>query len=393
MRPERRHIAVAALALALLGAVLAWIAVRAPQAAAAPDAPPRPALAVTTAAPRAETLPLTLAAHGDVAAWQEAIIGSDVADLRLREVLVDVGDRVRAGQVLAVFDDEMVRADVARARAALGEAQALLIEARDNAARARNLAGSGAMAQQQVARHLAAEQSAEARVEVAGAELAAQELRLRRTRVLAPDDGVISARVASVGAVVGMGGELFRLLRQGRLEWRAQVGAAELARLRPGLMARVAARGGERGEEWVEGRVRQIAPTVDAHTRYALVYVDLPPLPGVDAGKPDAGKPDAGEQAAALRPGMFARGEFLLGEQGALTVPQQAVVVRDGFSHVFVVDEQAESKRVRLVRVQPGPHKGERVAVQGLTAQAQVVERGGAFLDDGDVVQVVPAGR
>ena len=60
-----------------------------------------------------------------------------------------------------------------------------------------------------------------------------QQLRLRQTRVLAPDNGVISARSATVGAVLPAGQELFRLIRQGRLEWRAEVAAADLARLKP----------------------------------------------------------------------------------------------------------------------------------------------------------------
>ncbi|THF63016.1 efflux RND transporter periplasmic adaptor subunit [Pseudothauera nasutitermitis] len=364
------------LTAALLAAGLVFVLRPAPPAQAADPDPAaetlRPALTVTVVQPLAQRLPVTLPANGDVAAWQEAEIGADVGGLRLTEVRADVGDRVRAGQVLAVFDDETVRTDVARARAAQAEAQAALAEARDNAARARALRDSGALAQQQISAMLSAEQSAEARLQAAQATLAAEELRLRRTRVLAPDDGVISTRTASVGAVAGVGGELFRLLRQGRLEWRAELTAADAPRLRPGMAARVSTADGQA----VKGRIRLVAPVVDARTRNALVYVDLPALAAETPVAP-----------AALLPGMFARGEFLLGEQDALTVPQQAVVVRDGFSHVFVV---GDGSRVRMLRVHPGARDGDRVAIlDGLPADARVVERGGAFLNDGDLVRVV----
>lgn len=351
---------------------------------AAAERAARPALAVTVAVPQAETLPVRLSANGDVAAWQEAVIGSDVAELRLIEVRADVGDVVRAGQVLAVFDDATVRADVAQARAALAEARAAATEAADNARRARDLRASGALAQQQVTQYLTAEQTAQARVEAAQAALDAQALRLKRTRVLAPDDGVVSARSATVGAVSGMGGELFRLVRQGRLEWRAEVASATLPRIRIGVPVRVLAANGEQ----VDGLVRMVAPTVDTQKRSALVYVDLPPLPLTAAGAQGEGREGNARHAAVL-PGMFARGDFLLGEQAALTVPQAAVVVRDGYSYVFVLGDDSH---VAMRRVQTGTRIDGRVAVlDGLVAAERVVARGGVFLNDGDLVRVEPA--
>ncbi|MDR1463510.1 MAG: biotin/lipoyl-binding protein, partial [Azoarcus sp.] len=105
---------------------------------------PRPALTVTAEQPAMETWPIQVAANGSVAAWQEAIIGADVQNLRLAELRVDVGDTVSAGQELAVFDDEPVKIDVAQAKAALAQARASVTQARDNAERARTLRGSGA---------------------------------------------------------------------------------------------------------------------------------------------------------------------------------------------------------------------------------------------------------
>ena len=336
------------------------------------NAPATPALTVTTARPSTANLPLRLGANGNVAAWQEAIIGSESGGLRLTEVRVNVGDVVRKGDVLAVFSADTVNADVAQARAALDEAQATAAEAAANAKRGEALRASGAMSEQQVAQYVTAANTAAARVAAARATLTQQQLRLKYTRVVAPDSGVISARSATVGAVVGVGTELFRLIRQGRLEWRAEVTAADIGRLRPGTRAIVKAANGAE----VSGKVRMVAPTVDAQTRTALVYVDLPPAMHADAP---------------LKAGMFAGGQFELGESRALTVPQQAIAVRDGFSYVFRLNPD---NRVSQLKVDTGRRLGERIeVVKGLAPDAQVVVSGAGFLNDGDLVRNAPAAQ
>lgn len=367
-------IAVAALCvLATAGALLASAPTRAAGDAKEASAP-RPALTVTTTQPTRSSVGLRLPANGSVAAWQEAVIGAESNGLRLTDVRVNVGDVVRAGQVLATFAPETVQADVAQSRASLLEAQANAAEAAANAERARTLTQSGALSQQQIQQYATASQTAQARVEAAQAALNAQQLRMRHTQVVAPDAGVISSRTATVGSVVASGTELFRMVRKGRLEWRAEVTSTEVARITPGTKVRVTAASGAQ----VDGTVRMIAPTVDPQTRNALVYVDLPAMAGA-----------GGAGGGALLAGMFARGEFLLGARDVLTVPQTAVVVRDGFSSVF---EIGEGSRVVMRRVQTGQRVGDRVEVaSGLQAGVQVVERGGAFLNDGDIVRVQAA--
>ena len=333
-------------------------------------AAPKPALTVTTARPSSASLPIKLAATGNVVAWQEAVIGSESGGLRLTEVRVNVGDVVKKGEVLAVFSPDTVNADVAQARAALLEAQASAADAAANAERARSLQNSGALSAQQINQYITAEQTANARIAAARASLAAQQLRLKYTQVVAPDSGVISARTATVGSVVGVGTELFRMIRQGRLEWRAEVTATELTRIKPGVTARVVAANGSE----LTGRVRMIAPTVDAQTRSALVYVDLPPAMG---------------PAAPFKSGMFASGQFELGTSQAMTVPQQAVAVRDGFSYVFTLKPD---NRVSQLKVKTGRRLGDRIEViEGLAPDAQIVVSGAGFLNDGDLVRAVQA--
>ncbi|WP_274517429.1 efflux RND transporter periplasmic adaptor subunit [Halomonas sp. KM-1] len=327
------------------------------------------ALTVTVTSPRPAMLPIRIAANGNVMPWQEASIGTEANGLRLASVEANVGDVVQRGQTLATFASDTVSAELAQSRAAVAEAEAALAEAEGNAQRARQLEASGAMSAQLIFQHITTERTARARLEAARAIENTQQLRLAQAQVLAPDDGVISARSATVGAVLPAGQELFRLIRLGRLEWRAEVAASELERLQPGQSARVTLPGGHE----LEGRVRTIAPLVDVSTRNGLVYVDLP-------------------MSDVARAGMFARGEFELGTRQALTLPRSAVQLRDGFGYVHRVDEDG---RVTESKVGLGQHMGDRVEIlSGLEPDARVVASGGAFLGHGDrVVEIEGLGE
>ncbi len=373
LKSPHARLAAAAVLLLLLGGAAVTVSVRAAddkaKSAAAPAAPAKAALTVTVAQPQRAELATTLVANGNVAAWQEAIVGAESNGMRLAEVRVNVGDSVRRGQVLARFAPDLLQADLAQSRAAVAEGEATLAEASANAQRARELQASGALSAQQINQLLTAESTARARLEALRAGARIQQLRLQQTQVLAPDDGVISSRSATVGAVVPSGTELFRLIRQGRLEWRAEVPASELAKIRPGLVAKVTAASGAA----VSGKVRMVAPTVDAATRNGLVYVDLP--------APVATSP--------IKAGMFARGEFEIGRSPALTLPQSAVLLRDGFSYVFRL---GADNRVAQAKVSVGRRVGERIEIlEGLDPAARVVASGAGFLADGDTVRVVEA--
>jgi RND family efflux transporter MFP subunit len=353
----------AALAAAL---AVAAIAVAMPEPAKPPAAAPRSALTVEVATPQPAVLPIRLAANGNITAWQEASIGTEANGLRLAEVKVNVGDVVRRGQVLATFAAATVGAELAQSRAAAAEAEAALAEAGANAQRARQLQTTGAMSAQQIQQYFTAERTAQARLDALRAAENTQQLRLAQTRVLAPDDGVISARSATVGAVPPAGQDLFRLILRGRLEWRAEVAASDLAQLKPGQAALVTPAGGKP----IKGRLRMVAPAVDTLSRNGLVYVDLPP-------------------DGPARAGMFARGEFETGSVRMVTLPQSAVLMRDGFSYVLRVGADS---RVAQTKVTVGRRAGDRIEiVDGITAPARVVAAGGAFLGHGDLVTVVAA--
>lgn len=350
----------------------AWILASAgPVALAAEDnkasSAAKPSLTVTVTTPQTASLAQKISANGNLAAWQEAVIGAEANGLKITEVRVNVGDRVQRGDVLAVLQADTLRAELAQAEAALAEATASAQEAKAQAERARSLQQQGFFSNAQLSQALAAEASAGARVQSARALVQLQNVRLSQTQVRAPDAGVISARQATVGSVVGAGTELFRLIRQGRIEWRAEVTAAEIGRIQVGAPVQVKAASGQ----LLQGKVRMVAPSVDAQTRNALVYVDLP------------------AQTGSARAGMYAQGEIALGQSQALTVPQSAVVVRDGFSYVYTV---GADQKVSQLKVQTGRQSADRVEVtSGLKADARVVASGGAFLNHGDTVRVVDA--
>lgn len=365
---KKSHIttmASATLLLALVGALL--LALQPADAAddATPAAAPKPALSVAAVQARSERWPQTLAANGSLAAWREVQVGTEASGQRIQRVAVDIGQRVRRGQLLAQLASDSLAAELAASQAGLLEAQASAQDAAATAARLKSLAGSEAVSAQQVEQAQAAEATARARVAAAQARVQADQLRLSHTRVVAPADGVIATKEAVEGALPQPGQTLFTLIRDGRLEWRAEVPGADLGRLAVGQPVRITPAGGQA----LDGRVRLVAPTVDPASRMGRVLVDVPAQGGARAG-------------------MFARGEFVLGEAAVLTLPQSALLLRDGFAYVFRV----EGSKVRQAKVEAGRRQGERVEIRaGLKAGEPVVAQGVGFLADGDTVRVVAA--
>jgi len=349
-----------------LASLAAWS-----QLAQASQDAPRAGLTVTVTHPEITQISAVITANGSVAAWQEALIGAQVGGLRMAEVLVNVGDIVQKGQVLALFATDTVLADLAVQKAQQAESRAALADAKANAERARSLKNSGALSAQQINQYLTAEQTTQARLEATTAQVQVQELRLKYAEVRAPDDGVISMRQATVGSVVPPGTELFRMVRQQRLEWRAEVTSEELSRIKVGMPVSVFPASLPKGAPAMLGTVRVIGPTVDPQARTAVVFVDLPKNPNDEPP---------------VRAGMFASGQFQLGATQGLTLPQESVVMRDGFSYVFKV---GENQRVVQTKVSVGRRVGSRIEVLvGVNVADKIVESGAGFLTNDDLVAV-----
>ena len=265
----------------------------------------RPALTVQTTSLQEAKWSRTLLANGSILPWQEAIISAQIQGLRIAEVKVSIGDHVKRGDVLVTLDNFSHAGDIDVGRTA-------------------------------------------------------------QARIVAPDDGVISAANANVGSMLQPGAEMFRLIRQGRLEWRADLTADELMLIRKGMSADVTVGEGR----VIKGSVRAISPAVNAQTRYGYALVTLPDSSGIIAG-------------------AYARGIFDVssGKRSLQSLPQSAVLQRGSVTYVLVVgaDNYVHEREVVV-----GQRVDDRIQIkQGLKANEQVVESGGAFLTEGDIVNVV----
>lgn len=321
----------------------------------------KPALTVTTTVLKPVQWQQSLSANGSVVAWQEAIIGSEIAGVRIADVRVNVGDQVAKGQVLATLSNDTLQANEAESQAALRESEAVYADTAANAARMKKIADSGFISAQQAGQAITAENTARAKLDVQRARLKASAQRLSQQYITAPDSGVISARSATVGAITS--GELFRMIRQGRLEWHAEVTADELGLIRKGMKVELATAQGN----IVLGVVRAISPAINPQTRYGQVLVELPGNSGLVAG-------------------MFAKGRLLMGAHQAMVLPQSAVMLRDNAAYVLAVGADLH---VRQQKVATGRRQDSQIEItDGLEPGVAVVETGGAFLVEGDQVRV-----
>lgn len=308
---------------------------------------------------------------GPASPVEDMQLGVEVSGLRVTALNVDVGQSVQRGQVLLTLDHRMLDADLAQANAALREAEAGAELARSNYARGQNLAKDQFISAMQLDELRAARTQGEARVGTARASRDTAALRRSFADLRAPASGIISQRLVQPGQVVAAGTPLMHLIRDGRLEWRAELPASQLGLVKPGDVIRLNSSEGVA----IEGRVRAVSPGVDAASRTGTVYADLPP--GLLA-------------AGILQAGAFLEGRIDTGTGKVLAVPAEAVVLRDGFPTVYVLD--AGQSSVHAQRIETGSREGRYVEVRaGLEAAAQVVIEGAGFLADGDKVRVVPA--
>lgn len=355
--------AVAALAVLAAGAVV-WTQ-RPVAAAEVPSAKAPSVLTVSAVTPRTETWPEIVQGSGPLAAWQEIIVSPEIGGQRIAGLLVDVGASVKRGDLLARLADDSLQADLRKKQAAVAQARATLEQAVSNLQRAKMVEDSGALSAQKVNDYRITEATSRASLESAQADLDSIQLKLRQTRIVAVDDGFVSSKSAVLGNVVSAGAELFRMVRQSRIEWRPELDARQVATLKAGQSAHITLPNGER----VEGRVRLVGPTLSTSTGRATVYVSLP-------------------AASPARAGMFANGSVELDARAAQTLPQTAVTLRDGRAYVYLLGpgDKVTSKPVTM-----GRRRGDRVEVEGLQVDARVVGSGGAFLSEGAQVTVVSA--
>ncbi len=326
------------------------------------------ALTVNITQPKLVEWPITIKLQGTVYPWQEAIVSSEIGGLRITKVYADVGQYVKRGQLLVQLADETIVTTISKQLAAVARERAALDEAQTNADRARDIKDTGALSSQAINQYLIAEKTAQANLAFAEAELKSQNIKLTQTKILAPDAGMISTRDAKLGTVVSAGTPLFSLIRQNRIEWRAEANANMLKSITKGQRVTVNTADGQT----ITGKVRLNAPTINNQSRKGLVYIDLP--------------------ANSSKPGMYLTGEVNTGQQSALTLPESAITMRDGNAYVFEVvksPSQTDQLVVKQVKVSLGRQLAEKFEIKGISQSSYYILSGGAFLNDGDAVRTM----
>lgn len=321
------------------------------------------ALSVALVSPQVSNWPMTLIANGRIDAWQYSIIGSELSGVPLREAHAEVGDQVKKGQILAVFDRESIEIDLLQSRADYLEAKSVYEHAFQQAKRIGGLKGTGSISQDEIEKSESNAIAAEARLDSARARMKMQEFRLSRVEVRASDEGVIVSSMATVGSVPGAGTELYRLIRKNRLEWRANVTSEQLPLVTVGQKVLVEIKDGY----VVPGTVRKISPQLDSKNLTSVVYVDLP-------------------ESAFLKAGMFASGVIQVGAHEATYVPENALVYRDGYKYLVEVDENS---RAHFIKVESARRNESNVEITTrLNDGVRLVASGGNFLVEGDLVDI-----
>lgn len=398
-KPKLTLIAGGAVAAALVLALALGSRPGAPEAGAAP-APA--AEAAATSHPAITVAPVSLAvlkdrvrASGLVGAVEQVMIQPQVEGQAIERVDADVGDRVKAGDVLAELSETALRlqktqleASLASARAAIAQSQAQLIEARAKAAdsarardRAEQLKAQGNVSQAAYDQAVTAATAADAGVEVASqtteaaqAQLAVVEaqidnidLQLSRTKITAPVDGQIVQKNAMAGSIASAAGQpMFVLIRDGKLELNADVAEQDLPRLAAGQRVAMRASGTDR---ILTGTVRLVEPAIDPVTRLGRARIDI-------------------DQASQVRSGTFLEADIAISEREVPAIPINALGTDAQGSYVMTVDGQGKVHRTTVVT---GVRDGGLVeVVSGVSAGTQVVAKAASFVRDGDIVNPVP---
>lgn len=373
-------------------AILAAAPARAVETAAVPDAAAIAPAVTVVPAERREIVERAVVT-GTLVPRDEILVAPEVEGLRITELLVEEGDRVTKGQVLARLSQEMIVtqeasnvAAVARAEAAIVQAKSQIVqaeaanvEAKLALERAQSLAKTGNATAAVLEQRVSAAQGAEGRLaaargglqsaqaDLATARAAGSEIALRRARtdIRAPEAGIVNRRTARVGASVTAAGEpLFRLIARGEIELEGEVPETSLARITVGDRASLDLDDGRQ----LRGKVRRVYPEVDRATRLGKIRIRLTDDP-------------------VLRIGAFARGTVEVARREGIAVPVSSLLyAADGRASVLV----AKDGRVEARTVTTGlSSEGFTEIRSGVAAGETVVARAGSFLRDGDRVRAV----
>ena len=335
-----------------------------------PDKPPAKGAegsqlpAVTVVVPGRQQVGRSITATGSLAARRDLPVGVPGEGGQVVRVLVEPGQWVGAGQVLAVIDRSVQTQEASQLAASIQVAQADLRLAQSNLDRAQRLLPRGFVSRADIDRLTATRDAAAARVRVAQAQLGGSRARINRLDIRAPAAGLVLDRNVEAGQVVGAGsGALFRIAQGGQMELLARLPQDELARISAGMPAVVTPVG---STQTYQGQVWQVSPIVDAQTRQGEARIAVP-------------------YNRELRPGGFAQAVLETGTSVAPLLPESAVQSDTRGNFVYIIDNNNTVVR-RDVRIGEVTDRGMTIA-EGLNGNERVVLSAGAFLNPGQRVR------
>jgi HlyD family secretion protein len=353
--------ATAGAALVLAGVV--WMLVRSHAGASTSEKAAAEPPLVTVVIPVLGAVTSKISLTGLISARNDMPIGNEGDAGRIAEVLVEAGDRVRKGQVLARLNPITAQSQLDSAEASLDEVRANAAVAQSEWARAQQ--GDDIFSKEENERRRTTALTAEAKVKAAQAQVRDARNKLAQTTIVAPTDGIVLMRTAEVGQIAVPGSTvLFHLARDAEIEMRGQVAEQDVPRLALGQTATVRLDG---VADRFTGRIWQIGAIIDAGTRQGTVRIDLP----ADRN---------------LRPGSFARADIEVGSTTGVLLPQTAVLSDENGSYVLIVGSDNKLER-RAVTVGGARSEGLLVS-QGLSGTERVIAIAGAFLRTGETVAV-----
>jgi RND family efflux transporter MFP subunit len=319
---------------------------------------------VTTAIATTADWTVSIPAQGEILPWEVAIISAKTNGIGATEINVVEGDSVRKGQVLARFDDRLLRAELAQAKANLALAESNLQLATSNLKRVEKLKIKQTLSEQEFQQVSTQSATATATRDQAAAAVSLAQIKLADATVVATDDGKILERNIELGKVPGSGEALFRLLRQHKLEWVVQIDAADLGRVKPTMLAQV-----QVADKTLTGTIRSVSPQLTSNSRLAKIRVVLDGAPEVAVN-------------------TYAAGKILVGNAQATILPADTLVIKDGKTWIFrVKNNTAEQVLVTL-----GRRLGQEIEIlSGINSGDVVVLEGAGFLNDGDKLAANPS--
>ncbi len=327
-------------------------------------ADPPAGMAVTAITAQMQPLQSTISLNGEARPIRDIQVAAPATGVRILQLLVDEGDYVREGQPMARLDTALATAQTRAAQASVAEAESNAIRARGEYERAESIRDSGALSAEAIEQRRAAAVAADARLAAARAQLAEVNARLGGGYVRAPAAGLVIDRMAEVGRSVD-GQVLFRIAAGNQLEVAAQVAEADALALQEGQTATFTLVDGST----VDARLRRLPASIDSRTRTGEALFSLP-------------------SGTRVRAGMYLRGEAQLAPRDAIAVPQSSVLYDNGQAYVLVIDG---AYHVRRANISLGLRSGDQVeVVSGLELNQRIVGSGAAFLQDGDLVRLLP---